>query len=155
MHQLPRGKSAGLSLVTFETLRRIFDGHGAALITRLINLILNAQNAMAKGGRLRITAAFDGEDSIVVRFADTGVGIEPEHIDRIFEPFFTTHTDDGGTGLGLAVSYRIVESHKGSLTVESTPGEGSTFIIRLPVANPEVEGADEANSIVPQSASST
>jgi len=152
-HQLS-GQLIDIQLEIGEDLPQL-SGNVGELEQVFINLILNAQNAMAKGGRLRITAAFDGEDSIVVRFADTGVGIEPEHIDRIFEPFFTTHTDDGGTGLGLAVSYRIVESHKGSLTVESTPGEGSTFIIRLPVANPEVEGADEANSIVPQSASST
>ena len=114
-----------------------------------INLILNAQNAMAKGGRLHILATGDGEDTVEIRFADTGRGIEPEHIDRIFEPFFTTHPDDGGTGLSLAVSYRIVRiAQEGSFTVESTPGEGSTFFFRLPVSDLEVGDAVEGNTLV-------
>jgi signal transduction histidine kinase len=100
-----------------------------------INLILNAQNAMAQGGHLRILARWDG-DRVEVRFSDTGVGIAPEHLDRIFEPFFTTRADEGGTGLGLSVSYRIIEMHQGAMTVESSLGEGTTFIIRLP-PNPQ------------------
>ena len=100
-----------------------------------INLILNAQNAMPKGGKLRISTRRDG-DLVELRFSDTGAGIAPEHLVRIFEPFFTTRADEGGTGLGLAVSYRIVEMHQGSLTVESTVGEGTTFIVRLP-PNPQ------------------
>ena len=100
-----------------------------------INLILNARNAMPEGGELRISARRD-DDAVEVRFADTGTGVAPEHLDRIFEPFFTTRADEGGTGLGLAVSYRIIEMHQGSLTVESTPGEGATFTIRLPL-NPK------------------
>ena len=106
-----------------------------------INLILNAQNAMPGGGRLRISGRMDG-DAVEIRFSDTGPGIEPEHLDRIFEPFFTTRAEEGGTGLGLAVSYRIVETHGGSLTVESEPGRGATFIVRLPL--PEERPADAA-----------
>ena len=97
-----------------------------------INLILNAQNAMDRGGTLRITG-FAEEDGVCVSFADTGGGIQPEHLDRIFEPFFTTRAEKGGTGLGLAVSYRIVDTHQGSIRVESTPGEGTTFTVRLPL----------------------
>ena len=100
-----------------------------------INLLLNAQNAMSEGGRLRISARCDGE-RIELRFADTGVGIAIEHLERIFEPFYTTRAEEGGTGLGLAVSYGIIEMHQGTLTVESEPGEGATFIIRLPL-NPQ------------------
>lgn len=110
-----------------------------------INLILNAANAMASGGRLEIAALLEGE-SLEVRFSDTGTGIESEHLDRIFEPFFTTHADDGGTGLGLAVSYRIIENHGGSITVDSVPGEGSTFIVRLPVAGPDTSSDTEPES---------
>jgi signal transduction histidine kinase len=103
-----------------------------------INLILNAANAMSTGGRLTIDA--DLKDSwLEVRFTDTGSGIESEHLDRIFAPFFTTHADDGGTGLGLAVSYRIIENHGGSITVDSAPGDGSTFIVRLPVPGKEAQ----------------
>ncbi len=97
-----------------------------------INLIINAQNAMPKGGRLDISAYRHGE-TVELRFADTGVGIAAEYLDRIFEPFFTTRADEGGTGLGLAVSYRIIEVHWGTMTVESVPGEGTSFIIRLPL----------------------
>ncbi|MEW6756362.1 MAG: ATP-binding protein, partial [Candidatus Latescibacterota bacterium] len=96
-----------------------------------INLLLNAQNAMPRGGELTITARRDG-DGVEIRFADTGMGIEPEHLDRIFEPFYTTRAEEGGTGLGLAVSYGIIEVHQGTITVESEPGAGATFIVRLP-----------------------
>ncbi|MFA6107340.1 MAG: ATP-binding protein [Candidatus Latescibacterota bacterium] len=99
-----------------------------------INLILNALNAMPRGGDLRITARRIGE-GVEIRFADTGVGIAREHLDRIFEPFFTTRSAEGGTGLGLAVSYGIVEAHQGTITVESEPGQGAVFIIRLPLAS--------------------
>ncbi|MFH1569268.1 MAG: ATP-binding protein [Gemmatimonadota bacterium] len=97
-----------------------------------INLILNAQNAMPNGGRLSISCHRD-DATVEIRFSDTGVGIAPEHLDRIFEPFFTTRAEQGGTGLGLAVSYRIVEMHGGTITVESEPGIGATFIVRLPL----------------------
>ena len=110
-----------------------------------INLILNAQNAMPKGGELRITAQADGEE-VEVRFADTGQGVEPEHRDRLFEPFFTTRADEGGTGLGLAVSYSMIEMHKGSLSVSSEPGHGATFVIRLPVPPPASSG-DEYHDV--------
>ena len=112
-----------------------------------INLVLNAQNAMPKGGTLRVSAAViaageqapPGGEMIEIRFQDSGLGIEPEHIDRIFEPFFTTRPDDGGTGLGLAVSYRIIDTHDGAITVESEPGRGATFIIRLPAAESSLD----------------
>lgn len=114
-----------------------------------INLLLNAQNAMPRGGELNITARRDG-DRVEIRFADTGVGIEPEHLDRIFEPFYTTRAEEGGTGLGLAVSYGIVEVHQGTITVRSEPGAGATFIIRLPVTPPA--GARPAAGAAPAAA---
>ena len=109
-----------------------------------INLILNAQNAMPGGGKLTITVRRDNE-RVEIRFADSGVGIEAEHLERIFEPFYTTRADEGGTGLGLAVSYGIIEVHQGTITVESEPGQGATFIIRLPLEpqqGEEKEGDD-------------
>ena len=107
-----------------------------------INLILNAQNAMPAGGHLRIGARVV-EGMAEIRFADTGEGIETEHLDRIFEPFFTTRAASGGTGLGLAVSYRIIDLHNGSLTVESEPGTGTTFIMRLPLPDAPAETEPE------------
>ena len=63
---------------------------------------------------------------------DTGIGIEPEHVERIFDPFFTTKKVGSGTGLGLSTSYGIVQRHEGSLKVESIRGEGTTFVLFVP-----------------------
>lgn len=100
-----------------------------------MNLALNAQAAMQGGGTLRIRAYQNG-DQIVVEFTDTGCGIEPENIDKIFDPFFSTKPN--GTGLGLFVSYGIIEGHHGTVSVRSKVGEGTTFTVGLPVhAKPE------------------
>jgi signal transduction histidine kinase len=96
-----------------------------------LNLIVNAAEAMTDGGKLCIESRVD-DDHIQVIFADTGPGIAPEDLPHIFEPFYTTK--DSGTGLGLAVSYNIIESHQGTLSVESVPGHGATFTVRLPAA---------------------
>jgi two-component system NtrC family sensor kinase len=86
---------------------------------------------MRDGGRLCIESRVtDGHVEMI--FADTGPGIAPEDLPHIFEPFYTTK--DSGTGLGLAVSYSIVESHQGTLSVDSVPGHGATFTVRLPAA---------------------
>jgi signal transduction histidine kinase len=95
-----------------------------------MNLAINAQAAMPKGGTLYVNAYSEGEN-VVIEFIDTGHGIAPQHLDKIFDPFFTTKQD--GTGLGLFVSYGIIQSHNGSITVESEAGKGTRFIIRLPV----------------------
>ena len=117
--------------IDFEDQMPEMTGNVGELEQVFINLILNAQNAMSQGGHLHISAHREGE-GVEIKFADTGTGIAAEHLDRIFEPFFTTRADEGGTGLGLAVSYRIIEMLEGTMTVESTQGKGTTFIIRLP-----------------------
>lgn len=105
-----------------------------------INLILNASEAMAKGGTLFITSRFSKNgDFIEVEFKDTGCGISAKDRAKIFDPFYTTK--EHGTGLGLSISYGIIERHGGNITVESTEGAGTTFIIHLPV-NAEEEGED-------------
>ncbi len=119
-------------------------GHMGELEQVFINLIMNAQHAMRGGGRLAISTS-GTEDQVEVRIADTGIGIPAEHLDRIFEPFFTTHAEDGGTGLGLAVSYRMVEMQGGTLTVESVPGEGTTFFMRLPCGKRDPEEQENTN----------
>jgi two-component system NtrC family sensor kinase len=73
------------------------------------------------------------EQRAVITVADTGAGIEPEHLERIFDPFFTTKDPDQGTGLGLMISHQIVADHGGTIEVRSRPGEGSTFTVKLPV----------------------
>jgi signal transduction histidine kinase/CheY-like chemotaxis protein len=96
-----------------------------------LNIINNALYAMADAGTLTIrTGSADG--LVHVDFADTGSGISPEHLDRIFDPFFTTKPEVSGTGLGLSVSLGIVQSHGGTIDVQSAPGQGATFTIKLP-----------------------
>ncbi|MEO0108529.1 MAG: ATP-binding protein, partial [candidate division WOR-3 bacterium] len=93
------------------------------------NIILNALQAMPNGGRLALTTRRHGS-SAEVAIGDTGTGIDPANLDRIFDPFFTTKP--GGSGLGLSVVYGIIDRHNGAIAVESKPGQGTTFTIRLP-----------------------
>lgn len=97
------------------------------------NICLNAAEAMKGSGTLTVGTRLSG-GFVEVTFSDTGPGIPPEHIDRIFEPFFTTKEAGHGTGLGLAVSYGIVERHGGSISAASPPGGGAVFTVRIPVA---------------------
>ncbi|HSB07958.1 MAG TPA: ATP-binding protein [Blastocatellia bacterium] len=108
-------------------------GSASKLQQVFMNLILNARDAMPNGGRLTInTRAVDS--SLVIDFRDTGIGIAPENIARIYDPFFTTKEVGQGTGLGLALSYGIIQEHNGRIFVESRPGEGAHFTIKLPTA---------------------
>jgi len=99
----------------------------------LLNLVANARTAMPSGGTLRIATLSEGDRAVLV-VADSGKGIAPEIRDRIFEPFFTTKDDWSNVGLGLSVSYRIVEEHGGKIDVASEPGRGATFTVYLPSA---------------------
>ena len=113
---------------------------GRLLVQVFINLLLNAADAMA--GRperiMRISAATTTDGRVTLSFADTGSGIAAEHLERIFDPFFTTKMATG-TGLGLSIAHKIVEVHGGSLTVQSAPGAGTTFVVDLPISGPKEE----------------
>lgn len=101
-----------------------------------LNIIINALEAMNDGGNLWVGTAYHAErDQVVAAFRDSGTGIIPEVREHFFEPFHTTKPN--GTGLGLAISYGIVKRHKGTIEVESTPGEGATFIVCLPRCHKE------------------
>jgi signal transduction histidine kinase len=108
-------------------------GNASKLQQVFMNLIINARDAMSYGGRLTIQTRMV-ETSLVVDFRDTGTGIAPENIARIYDPFFTTKEVGRGTGLGLAISYGIIQEHGGRMFVESRPGEGAHFTIKLPTA---------------------
>lgn len=98
------------------------------------NLILNAIQAMPRGGTLTIhTSARGRGKGIKVEIKDTGCGIPPENIPKLFTPFFTTKREVQGVGLGLSVSYGIIECHKGEIEVHSEQGKGSTFTVYLPL----------------------
>jgi two-component system NtrC family sensor kinase len=101
----------------------------------LLNLIHNALQAMPAGGELTIateSASRGGRDWVRVSVRDTGIGIPKLDQARIFEPFYTTKADQGGTGLGLSVTYGIVTDHAGQIDVESQPEAGSKFSVWLP-----------------------
>jgi signal transduction histidine kinase len=106
-----------------------------------LNLFLNAKDAMPGGGTLNV-ATTNGE-LVSVRVSDTGSGIPAEHIQRIYDPFFTTKTapkegQSRGTGLGLSVTYGIIQEHAGKIRVESTPGAGTTFALDFPLTRKAV-----------------
>jgi two-component system NtrC family sensor kinase len=104
-----------------------------------MNLLVNAVQAIEDQGTIAITTWCE-DGSIYAAVTDTGSGILPEHLERIFEPFFTTKEVGKGTGLGLSITYDIVKKHEGEITVQSLPGKGTTFSVRIPVKNDDGMG---------------
>ena len=96
------------------------------------NLVLNACNAMPRGGILTVIARTTEAGWVEMQFRDTGRGIRPEHLSRVFEPFFTTMPAGKGIGLGLSTSYSIIQQHRGTIDVQSQVRRGTTFTVRLP-----------------------
>jgi two-component system sensor histidine kinase HydH len=107
------------------------NGDGEQLKQVILNLVLNAMQAMPDGGEIRLAARFQQAD-LLIEVSDQGCGIEPENLDKIFNPFFTTK--EQGTGLGLAVAHQIVSQHGGILRARNNPDRGMTFSILLPRA---------------------
>jgi two-component system, NtrC family, sensor kinase len=107
----------------------------AAMLNQVwMNLLVNAAHSLgSRQGEVRVKSRSEGEN-VTVEISDTGAGIAPEDLKRIFDPFFTTKPVGEGTGLGLSISHSIVERHKGTIAVASTLGEGTTFIVTIPVA---------------------
>jgi signal transduction histidine kinase len=104
----------------------------------VMNIVLNAYDAMrGDGGTLLVSTRISGEE-VVLRFKDSGCGMDTETMSRIFDPFYTTKESGKGTGLGLAIVAQIVETHGGKIYVDSQPGEGTEFRIYIPLA-----GADQ------------
>ena len=99
-----------------------------------LNLLLNAAQSMEMVGTIRLVTEHDG-DRVRIHVIDDGKGMGPETLERIFTPFFTTKPVGEGTGLGLSISHQIIEKHGGTIDVESTLGEGTTFHISLPVGD--------------------
>jgi two-component system NtrC family sensor kinase len=117
------------------------QGNAGRLQQVFLNLFLNAKDAMPGGGTLHV-ATTNGE-MVSVRVSDTGTGIAAEHIHRIYDPFFTTKTSpkegqNRGTGLGLSVTYGIIQEHAGKIRVESTPTAGTTFALDFPLSRKAV-----------------
>lgn len=117
-----------------------FNGNFQQLEQVFINLVQNALQALPdKAHAVQVVSLYDKKDqSIVVKVKDEGVGMNPKILDRITDPFFTTKQDQGGTGLGLYISYSIIKAHQGTMEYESRPGEGTTVTVKIPLS-PEKE----------------
>jgi two-component system, NtrC family, nitrogen regulation sensor histidine kinase GlnL len=133
-------------LITFERKlqaeKDVLDGDQHQLEQAFVNLLLNAVEAISANGALTVTTESLADDQaqlregnarrwLRIRIADTGAGITQDNMGRLFEPFFTTKQN--GTGLGMAVTRRIIEEHNGTIQVESSPGQGTTFTVMLPM----------------------
>ncbi len=136
-----------IDVQNIETIVRLEEGLPHLFIDEhqiqqvLVNLVTNAVQAMSAGNRLFIaTRLGKSGDSVEVTVKDTGRGIQPEFLPHIFDPFFSTK-GEGGTGLGLSVSYGIIKNHHGEIRVESKVGVGTTFTLELPIW----KGAEENN----------
>jgi two-component system NtrC family sensor kinase len=110
-------------------------GNAGKLQQVFTNLLLNARDAIPAGGSIRISTIPSSDHSLTIEVSDSGIGIAPENVAKIYDPFYTTKGVGRGTGLGLAVSYGIVQEHSGHISVESSPGRGTTFRITLPTAH--------------------
>ena len=102
----------------------------------VMNILINAGQAIKEDGLIRIATGVEGEE-VWIDITDNGSGISKEHLTRIFDPFFTTKQVGVGTGLGLSLSYSIIGKHHGRIEVDSTPGTGTRFRIRLPIRQPK------------------
>ncbi len=131
-----RASKIGLN-VQLASGEPVIFGNSGKLQQVFMNLIMNARDAMPRGGEL--TLATECVDSVVqVEVTDSGVGIPPEHLSKIFDPFFTTKASSRGTGLGLAVTYGIIREHAGQIRVDSAPGKGTSFRLEFPAAKKAV-----------------
>jgi signal transduction histidine kinase len=128
----PQAEQQGIDVQLEATEGVAVQVDRAMLRQAFLNLALNAIDAMPGGGRLSLRARPVEDQQVQVDVADTGIGIEPEHLGRIFDLYFTTR--EQGSGLGLSMVYRTVQLHDGTIDVESTPGRGATFRVRLPRA---------------------
>ena len=132
----PQLRSNQIEIVrAYQEEQPLVFGNSGKLQQIFTNLLLNARDAIPNGGQIKISTVNDENDSLIVEIADSGIGIAPENVAKIYDPFYTTKGVGRGTGLGLAVSYGIVQEHSGHITVESTPGRGTTFRITLPTSD--------------------
>jgi signal transduction histidine kinase len=139
----PRAAEAGVSITAQvdQTVREIV-ADPLRLKQILLNLLSNAVKFNEQGGFVRMQVRSDGKD-VVISVRDTGRGIQPEQMQRLFDPYYqAAHGDQGiGTGLGLSIIKHLVELHGGTILVDSVPGSGSVFTVRLPrEAGPVAEG---------------
>jgi two-component system NtrC family sensor kinase len=133
-----RAEAQGVKLVLDLAPLTPLTCYPARINQVVLNLLTNALDACPDGGTVTVrTQPAPGE--VEIHVIDTGSGIDPSIRDKIFDPFFTTKPVGRGTGLGLSISYAVVQEHGGRIDVDSTPGQGAHFIVRLPQDPPPKE----------------
>ncbi|HKX82942.1 MAG TPA: ATP-binding protein, partial [Pyrinomonadaceae bacterium] len=138
----PQLRKSNVEVVKFYApIPPMVFGNAGKLQQVFTNLILNARDAMISGGRITLLTSLEDEHQIVIEVTDTGVGIAAENLNKIFDPFFTTKGVGNGTGLGLAVSYGIVQEHAGTIEARSENGHGATFRLVFPEASKQRQRA--------------
>lgn len=150
-----RIKTVSIPIVTeFDPSLPIIEADTAQLRQVFLNIMTNAVEAMPEGGTLTLRTRKGPGENVTIEIEDTGFGIPHENLGKLFTPFFTTKPIGKGTGLGLAISYGIIKMHRGQINVKSQVGQGTTFIISLPIKSSAVEqpgaprGADETGKIL-------
>jgi two-component system sensor histidine kinase AtoS len=131
-----RAEKQGIGIeIRLDPVLPTIRADGEQLKQVLLNLLINAIQAVTPGGRIVLATARTAPGRVVITVADNGSGIPPEHLEKVFDPFFSTKP--GGTGLGLAVVQRIIGAHGGEVSIDSEAGKGTTVTIRLPEAPAE------------------
>lgn len=115
------------------------EGSSSQLNQVFMNILSNAADAIPEKGMITIETGMKDSNNLIVKISDTGEGISPENLPRIFDPFFTTRTKEQGMGLGLSITHRIIERHKGMIVVASQVGEGTTFELTIPIKQDRIK----------------
>ncbi len=131
----PQLRKSNVEIIkNYSPVPPVVSGNGGKLQQIFTNLILNARDAMFGGGTVTLETRIEGDEIVVIEVSDTGEGIPAENLQKIFDPFFTTKGVGNGTGLGLAVSYGIVQEHAGTIEAFSESGSGTMFRVTFPPA---------------------
>lgn len=127
----------------FDPAVQDIEAYGGQLNQVFMNILDNAQYAIKGKGDIYISAKADGEN-VIISFRDSGKGMTEAELSKVFEPFFTTKPVGEGTGMGMSITYKVIEAHKGKVDVQSTPGVGTTFTITLPISHEEEQKEQSA-----------
>jgi signal transduction histidine kinase len=138
----PQLRKSNVEIVQdYAEVSPLIYGNSGKLQQVFTNLILNARDAMFSGGTITLSTGINENDEVTVRVSDTGEGISAENLGKVFDPFFTTKGVGNGTGLGLAVTYGIVQEHGGTIEAVNNEDRGALFTLVFPPLNPQRQRA--------------
>jgi signal transduction histidine kinase len=147
----PHAVRKGLDLAADAASGEVVLGDRGTLTEAVVNILGNAIKYSPDGGRVTVTTSRSGEE-IAITISDQGIGIPPEDLPHVFDDFFRSRSvgGEGGAGIGLAISHRIVDAHGGAIRVDSEVGSGSTFVITLPAYDPAAADAAPVSESIPK-----